>query len=204
MVGPLARYSLNHASLSPLAKRGGRGRRPRRDLPQPLPEHRRPLRRDALRGRRGAAPDRSLRAAGSARGRGRAAGRRPARAGRRRRAGCSGTVTSWARTGGSRALGSSRRPPRTRPRSRTTCGASSRPTSTCCDEPLAVALRAGGSQLRPLHLLLDPLPAPRDRPRLAAGDVAAPRHWSSGWGTGCAATTARGSRSARLVSGAGA
>ena len=56
--------------------RGGRGGRPRPVRAQPVPQHRRALRRARLRGRRGAAPDRRLRGAGRAGGRRRAARRR--------------------------------------------------------------------------------------------------------------------------------
>ena len=54
------------------------------------------------------------------------------------------------------------------------------------DADLQAELRAGGAQLRPVHLLRDALPAPGDRPRVSS---------SSAWATAGAATTPRASRS---------
>ena len=79
LTGPLARYALSGQWLSPVARQAadaaGLGRR----VPQPVPQHRGPGGRAGLRGRRGAAADRGVRAAGPAVGAVPAAGRRRVR-----------------------------------------------------------------------------------------------------------------------------
>ena len=193
LVGPLARYSLNsrraaRRSPSEAAPEAGLGG----DVPQPVPEHHRPLRRDALRRRRGAPPDRRLRAARTRRrstsSRAPAPGRGWTEAPRgmlwhRYELAADGTIErahdrppDLAEPGLDRGRPTRLRRSQPRPRRRRA----------------AAALRAGGPQLRPLHLLLDPLPAPRDR---AASERSVARRSSSGSATGCAATTPPGSRS---------
>ncbi len=71
LVGPLARWALSGDRLSPLALRGGEGGRARPGRAQPVPDDPDPLRRARLRRRRGAPPDRRVRAARAGRGRGR-------------------------------------------------------------------------------------------------------------------------------------
>ena len=147
--------------------RGGRRGGPRAGVPQPVPQHRRARGGDPLRARRGAAADRRLRAAGPAGRRGAAARRRRATAGPRRRAACSGTATRSTTTGTildarivpptSQNQGAHRaEPARLRRAARRRCD----------DDELQPALRAGGPQLRPVHLLRDALPATGDRPRV--------------------------------------
>ncbi len=124
LVGPLARYALNYEELSDVAQGGGGGGRPRARLPQPVPLDRRPRGRDGVRGRRGAADHRRVRAAG--RPRGRRASRAPARGtdAPRRRAGSAGTATGSTTRGRSSTRRSCPPPPRTRRRSRRTWSAS--------------------------------------------------------------------------------
>ena len=66
LVGPLARCALSGDRLSPLAPRGGEGGRARARRAQPVPHDPGPLRRARLRRRRGAPPDRRVRAARAA------------------------------------------------------------------------------------------------------------------------------------------
>ena len=95
VVGPLARYSLNHDRLPPDGPPGGRRGGARHDLPQPVPVHRRARRRAGGGLRGGAAHHRRLvrrrapRRCRCRRARGSATGPR------RHRAACSTTATSW-------------------------------------------------------------------------------------------------------------
>ena len=81
--------------------------------------------------------------------------------------GSSTTATRSTRTAPSSTPRSSRRPRRTSGRSRRTSSASSSDRSTSPDDELALPLRAGDPQLRPLHLLRDPLPRARGRAHLS-------------------------------------
>ena len=66
LCGPLARYTLNSRPALAARARGGARAGPRRDLPRPVQEHRRPQRRARLRLRRVAPHHRRLRGAGRA------------------------------------------------------------------------------------------------------------------------------------------
>ena len=144
--------------------RGGRRGRARRRLPQPVPQHRRPQRRDPLRARRGAAADRGLRGARRAVRRGGAARRHRLRldrgaaravlaplSARRRRHDPRGQdrPADLAEPGLDR--GRPARLPGRQPRAR--------------ERPPAASLRAGDPQPRSLHLVRDPLPHARGRSR---------------------------------------
>ena len=166
LVGPLARYSLNFDRLPAVAQRRGAGGRPRPDLPQPVQEHRGPRRSrlvfacdEALRIIDGYEPPE--RPAVDAPCRGRAAATALTEAPRGMLYHRYGLDAEGIDPGRRR---SSRRPPRTRRRSRTTSG------SFVPDEPRPArrrappALRAGDPQLRPLHLVRDPLPEARGGP----------------------------------------
>ena len=160
LCGPLARYTLSSRPAVAARARGGRRGGPRARVPRPVPQHRRPQRRARVRLRRGAAADRRLRGA-------RRAGRRrsspspaPGTARARRRAACSTTATGSTPRGRSSTRRSSRRPPRTSWRSRTTSATSS-PQRPPRRRPAPRSLRADDPQLRPVHLLRDPLPRPR-------------------------------------------
>ena len=184
LVGPLARYALNRDRLSPAAREAARRRRPRAGVPQPVPQHRRARGGDRLRARRGAAPDRRLRAAGPAGGRGRAARGRRVRLDRGAARPALAPLRARRRRHHPRARGSCRRPRRTRAGSSRACRlrpASRRPGR----RRAAPALRAGGPQLRPVHLLRDALPAPGDRPRLDRHRASATR-WRGDDGAGLA------------------
>ncbi len=149
--------AVQRAAARPRPRRRTLGR-PRAGLPQPVPEHRRALRRDAVRRGRGAAADRGLRAA---------ARRRPdpdvwpeaagsgwseaprgmlwhryelAEGGRIRTARIVAPTSQNLAAIELDLRGLVRRQPRPRRRR------------------AAVAMRAGGPQLRPVHLLLGPLP----------------------------------------------
>ena len=118
LVGPLARFALNHDQLSPLGARrrqaGGAGRA----LPQPLPQHRRARRRSRLRLRRSAAHHRRLRGARPAFRACRAQGRRRLRRHRSAARIALSIATASPTTVRSSRRRSFRRPRRTRRRSR--------------------------------------------------------------------------------------
>ena len=101
----------------------------------------------------------------------------------RRRAASSGTPRS------------SRRPRRTSRASRPTCAPCVEAWSDLDDHALQHRVRAGHPQLRPVHLVRDPLPRPHrgadmTEPRTRPASSAAPgRPWSSGWAAPTGATT---------------
>ena len=159
LCGPLARYTLNHEQLSPLARElareaglGETCRDPFRsiivrsvELVYACDEALRLI--DAYEEPDAPAVD------------GRTAGRAAATAPARRRAECSTTATASTATARSSTRRSCRRPRRTSRRSRTTCAAWSSDHLELDDERAAGTVRADDPQLRPLHLLRHPLPA---------------------------------------------
>ncbi len=112
----------------------------------------------------------TVRGAGRARRGGRTARRRGYGA-PRRRAGCCTTATGSTPTARSSTRRSCRRPRRTSSRSRRTCAASSAATRSCPTTSCALVLRAGDPQLRPVHLVRDPLPRPGGRAPLNVAAV---------------------------------
>ncbi len=168
LVGPLARYNLNSELLPPDVRAAASAAGLGHDLPQPVPEHHRPLRRDALRRRRGDPADRRLRALRAPGGRDRAA-----RGDRKRLVGGpAGSLLAplHARRGRHDPAGHDRpadvaEPGFDRAGSEVVRGREPGPRRRAA----AAALRAGGPQLRPVHLLLDSLPPPRDRAPLSMG-----------------------------------
>ena len=118
---------------------GGARGRARAGLQQSLPQHHRPLGRDSLRLRRGAAHHRRLPAARPAGGRGRRRAPASATARPRRRAGCSITATGWRKTAPSPRRRSCRRPRRTSRASRRTSAAMSAAGSISTTRPCSIA-----------------------------------------------------------------
>ena len=161
--------------LSPVAREAADAAGLEAGVPQPVPQHRRARGGDPLRARRGAAADRRLRAAGPAGVEVAPARRRRATAGPRRRAGCSATATRSTTTARSSTRGSCRRPRRTRAASSRACTASSQQHVDAGRRRAQPALRAGGAQLRPVHLVRDALPATGDRPRVTSSSASATR-----------------------------
>ena len=159
LVGPLARYALNRDRLSPLAARGaptsaGLGpveRNPFRSIVVRAVETR-------LRRRRGAAAHRRVRAARPAVRRGRAP--RPARAtaAPRRRAASAATATSSTPRARSSTRRSCRRPRRTRRTIEEDLRGVVERSLDLADDAARAPVRADDPQLRPVHLLRDPLP----------------------------------------------
>ena len=178
LCGPLARFTLNFDRLSPLAPRGGaRGRaRPGRAATRSRASSCARSRCCRRATRRCASSTPTSRRDAPVRRR-RPHAPRPATRAPRRRAACSTTATGSTPTARSSTPRSCRRPRRTRDASRRISRASCPRACALPDADADAGVRAGGPQLRPVHLLRDALPHRADRAR---HDAAGPRASRSG------------------------